>query len=119
MPTPDNGQTHSNNYLSVSDHFGGLPLKRVNPFHDIGLFIYPLKTSVNQRLWNGLVKAAFIRNTISLPVAICLFKVNNWNTRTRVFKINKKDIRTTPVFIVNFEYIPHLILVFLLLSLSR
>ena len=41
-----------------------------------------------------------------------------------MFKINDKDTRTTPwrcsgVFIVNFEHIPHLILVFLFSTLSR
>ena len=41
-----------------------------------------------------------------------------------MFKINNKDTRTTlccrsDVFIVNFEHISHLVLVFLLLILSR
>ena len=36
-----------------------------------------------------------------------------------MFKINNKDIRTTPfVIIVNFEYISHLVLLFLLLTLN-
>ena len=35
-----------------------------------------------------------------------------------MFKVNNKDIRTTPVFIVNFEHTSHLVLVFLLLSLN-
>ena len=39
-----------------------------------------------------------------------MFKVNNRNTRTR---------RRSSVFIVNFEHISHLVLVFLLLTLSR
>ena len=41
-----------------------------------------------------------------------------WN----MFKVNNKDTRTTPrsgVFIVNFEHISQLFLVFLLLTLSR
>ena len=41
-----------------------------------------------------------------------------------MFKVNNKDTRTTPwrrsgIFIVNFEHISHLVLVFLLLTLSR
>ena len=39
-----------------------------------------------------------------------------------MFKVNNKEIRTTPavvgVFIINFEYISHIIL-FLLLTLSK
>ena len=42
-----------------------------------------------------------------------------------MFKVNNKDTRTTPlawrrsdVFIVNFEHISHLVLVFLLLTLN-
>ena len=47
-----------------------------------------------------------------------------WN----MFKVNNKDARTTPerrhwrrsgVFIVNFKHVSHLVLVFLLLTLSR
>ena len=42
----------------------------------------------------------------------------------KLFKVNNKDTRTTPlasfcVFIVNFENISNLVLVFLLLTLSR
>ena len=41
-----------------------------------------------------------------------------------MFRVNNKDIRTTPrrcsgVFIVNFEHSSHLVLVFLFLTLSR
>ena len=39
-----------------------------------------------------------------------------WN----MFKVNNKDTRTMPgVFIVNFEHISHLVLVFLLLTLNK
>ena len=54
-----------------------------------------------------------------------MFKVNSRNTGTRceMFKVNNKDIRTTPrrtsVFIVNFEHISHLVLAFLLLTMSK
>ena len=60
------------------------------------------------------------------PAGIYLLKVNNRNTRAR-YKICSKLITKTPerrrrrpgVFIVNFEHISHLILVFLLLTLNK
>ena len=59
--------------------------------------------------------------------AFYLFKVNNRNTRTRCEICSKLTINTperrhwrrSGVFIVNFEHISHLVLVFLLLTLSR
>ena len=56
-----------------------------------------------------------------------MFKVNNRNTRTRCEICSKLTIKTperrhwrsSDVFIVNFEHITHLVLVFLLLTLSR
>ena len=61
------------------------------------------------------------------PAGIYLFKVNNRNTRTRCEICSKLTIKTperrhwrrSGVFIVNFEHISHLVLVFLLLTLSR
>ena len=61
------------------------------------------------------------------PIDIYLFKVNYRNTRTRYEICSKLTIRTKErrqrhragVFIVNFEHISHLPLVFLLLTLSR
>ena len=48
---------------------------------------------------------------------IYLLKVNNSNTRTWC-KICSKLTMKTGVFIVNFEHISHLVLVFLLLTLN-
>ena len=56
-----------------------------------------------------------------------VFKVNNRNTRIRCEICLKLIIKTTErrqwchsgVFIVNFEHISHLVLVFLLLTLSK
>ena len=45
-----------------------------------------------------------------------MFKVNSRNTRTRG---EKSKIKSTVNFIVNFEHISHLVLVFLLLTLSK
>ena len=57
---------------------------------------------------------------------IYLFKVNNKNTRKRIEICSKLTIKTperchwrlSGVFIVNFEHIKHLVLVFLLLTLN-
>ena len=59
-------------------------------------------------------------------VDIYMFKVNNRNTRTRCEMCSKLIIKTperrhwhrSGVFFVNFEHIPHLVLVFLLLTSS-
>ena len=51
-----------------------------------------------------------------------MFQVNNRNTRTRCdicSKLTIKIRRRSSVFTVNFEYISHLVLVLLLLTLSR
>ena len=61
------------------------------------------------------------------PVSIYIFKVNNRNTRTRCDISSKLTIKTperhhwrrSSVFIVNFDCISHLVLVFLLLTLRR
>ena len=61
------------------------------------------------------------------PAGIYLFKVNSRNTRKRCEICSKLTINTperrqwrrSGVFIVNFEHISHLVLVFLLLTLSR
>ena len=62
-----------------------------------------------------------------LPAGIYLLKINNRNTRTRREICSELTIkmpewrqwRRSGVFIVNFEDISHLVLVFLLLTLSR
>ena len=81
--------------------------------------------------------------TVPFQAGIYVLKVNNRNTRTSCEICSNKDTRTTPlalceicskltiktperrhwrcsgVFIVNFEHISHLALVFLLLTLNR
>ena len=60
------------------------------------------------------------------PANNYMFKVNNRNTRTSCKIYSKFTIKTSDrhqwrlsgVFITNFEHIPHLVLVFLLLTLS-
>ena len=61
------------------------------------------------------------------PAGYYMFKVNNRNTRTSCEICSKLTIKTperchwrrSGFFIVNFEHISHLVLVFLLLTLSR
>ena len=63
------------------------------------------------------------------PAGICLLKIHSRNIRTRCEVFSKLTIKTPPVtlvhiwhrsgvFIVNFEHISHLVLVFLLLNLN-
>ena len=65
--------------------------------------------------------------TVAYPVDNYMFKANNKNPRTRCEIRSKLTIKTAEqrqwhgsgVFIVNFEHILHLVLVFLLLTLSK
>ena len=61
-----------------------------------------------------------------IPAGNYMFKVNNRNIRTScelcsklTIKIPKRLLRRYGVFNVNFEHIPHLVVVYLLLTLSR
>ena len=64
---------------------------------------------------------------VSFPTGIYMFKLHNRNTTTRCEVCSKLTIKTLErrqwlrfgVFIVNFEHISHLVLVFLLLTLNR
>ena len=63
---------------------------------------------------------------LPFPAGIYLLKVNNRNTRRRCEMCSKLTIknpeqhhwRRSGVFILNFEYISHLVLVFLLITLN-
>ena len=63
----------------------------------------------------------------AFPSGNYIFKVNNRNTRTKCEICSKLTIKTperrhlrrSGVFIVNFEHISHLVLVFLLLTLNK
>ena len=69
----------------------------------------------------------FLINVGPSPVGIYLLKVNNRNTRTRCEICSKLTIKTSErrhwrrfgIFIVNFEHISHVVLVFVLLTLSE
>ena len=74
-----------------------------------------------------LIKVLLIKKCIFYPAGIYLLKVNNRNTRKRCQICSKLTIKTpeqrhswrhSGVFIVKFEHISHLLLVFLLLTLK-
>ena len=61
---------------------------------------------------------------MSFPASIYLFKVNNENTKTMREICSKLTINTSvrrgfAVFIVNFEQVSHIVLVFPLLNLKK
>ena len=58
-------------------------------------------------------KESGVQDKYSFPTGIYLLKVNNRNTRIRC-----KYVHLSGVFIVNFEHISYLVLVFLLLNLN-
>ena len=74
-----------------------------------------------------LTRLVYRSNVKPCSASIYLFKVNNRNTRKRCETCSKLTIKTTErrqwscsgVFIVNFEYIWHLFLLFLLLTLNK
>ena len=76
------------------------------------------------QFWLRLIPCFFAAHS---PAGNHMFKVNNRNTRKRCEICSKLTIKTpeqrqwrrSGVFIVNFEHISHLALVFLLLTLSR
>ena len=70
-------------------------------------------TECRLRGWCNLVLFMFLLS-LKCPAGNYIFKVNNRNTRTM-----REICSKLTIFIVNFEYISHLVLVFLLLTLSR
>ena len=87
----------------------------------------PVHTNI---YWDHLLcayKQLFALHCWMNPAGNYMFKVNNRNTRTRCEICSKLTIKTperrqwrrSGVFIVNFEHISHLVLVFLLLTLNR
>ena len=71
-------------------------------------------------------RVKYVYDIATYPVSIYMFKVNNRNTRTKCEMSSMLTIKTqkrrqwrrSDVFVVNFEHISHLILVFLLLTLN-
>ena len=57
-------------------------------------------------------------NILIIVTWLVILKANNRNTRTRCKIYSKLTIRTHGIYIVNFEHISHLAIVFLLLTLN-
>ena len=56
----------------------------------------------------------------SISFAIYMFKGSKKNNVSDIFKVNNKDTRTTSgASIVNFEHVPHFILLILLLNSNK
>ena len=76
-----------------------------------------------QGVSNGKISQKWV-NEGTYPTGIYLLKVNNKSTKTRCEICSKLTIKTperrrrSGVFIVNFEHISHLVLVFLFLTLN-
>ena len=72
-----------------------------------------------------IISEKLIHKTADNPAGVYLLKVNNKNTKTRCEICSKLTIkalrhwRHSGVFVVNFEHISHLALVFLLLTLNK
>ena len=74
-----------------------------------------------------MLKIAIKSTIYTVPAGNYMFKVNNRNTRTRCEICSKLTIKVSEkrhwyrsgVFIVNFEHISQLVLVFLLLTMSK
>ena len=95
------------------------------------------KSNLDKKKENMTLAALFIKlisifsyslkSTVSNPADLYLLKVNNRSTRTSFQICSKLTIKTpeghqwrcSGVFVANFEHISHLVLVFLLLTLSR
>ena len=108
------------------------------PFCSISFFNFEQRNFcwVMRLLKNNSRSNVRSENTQFLPILVIsyfcpagkyMFKVNNRNTRAGCEICSKLTIKTpgrrhwrrSGVFIVNFEHISHLVLVFLLLTLSR
>ena len=89
-------------------------------------FCYIFFTKTCDLKYSGQVSGCLMHIKVNV-LGIYLFKVNNRNSRTRCEICSKLTIKTperrqwhlSGVVIVNFEHISHLLLVFLLLTLSR
>ena len=88
-------------------------------------FICNVKFFVHLGLQKNLCPKNCLILHLPIPAGIYLLKVNNRNTRTRCEICSKLTIKTpeqrwrcSGVFMVNFEHISQLVLVFLLLTLN-
>ena len=88
--------------------------------------LVPLLTIVIVVVYSYIWSIQLLNQHRSRPAGICLLKVNYRNTRTRceiclkvTIKIpERRHWRRSGIFIVNFEHISHLVLVYLSLPLN-
>ena len=125
-------------YLSYQKErkYNTLQISKKQRYHFIDLLFY--SQCINQSgnvLIHSMPMSLFIplenlrkpEFMIYIPACNYMFKVNNRTTRTRCEIRSKLTTKTTErcqwrrlgVFIVNFDHIPRLVLLFLLLTLSR
>ena len=114
----------------------------LNIFHATSPFLYPLKAEklcfsdvfrgCRKRLvaWNGFIISPITLGHYTLktgPAGMYLFKVNSRNNRKACEICSKLTIKTPEpcqwrcfgLFIVNFEHISHLFIVYLFLTLNK
>ena len=87
---------------------------------------YPDVVQCNKTCFPHIVRLSFCMSILMqiswpiwFPAGIYLLKVNNRSTRTRCEICSNRCEICSGVFIVNFEQISYLVIVFLLLTLSR
>ena len=109
------------NCLSVFDHFVGLALKGLKTT----LKIWEKATKCNLTILPKVMKCSWV-SVKHISAGNYMFKVKNKNTRTRrkvcskfTIKTPKRYWRRSGIFIMNFEHLSHLALIFLLLTFSR
>ena len=108
----------------------------LQPVSWCGLLLKWLVSIWNRLIWTNFLFyfsvyiIVFVNGLVCIstyPASNDIFKVNNRNTRKRCEMCSKLTIKTpegrhwspSGVFIVNFEHIPHLALVFLFIALSK
>ena len=102
----------------------GSLLKNKNILPQVNCPSFYLKASIIQiAVLQNLQKSLIMDMTAIYPARICLFKVNNRNTKKRCETCSQSAIKSSSVtlfwcFMVNFEDISHLVLIFILLTLS-
>ena len=106
----------------------GLWLLLLNSFHvSFQYRLFKFMAAEFNNNWSWSIISLVIYSVCLYPAGIYMLKFNNRNIRTRCEICSNLTIKTperrqwrhSGVFVVNFEHISHLVLVFLLLTLSR
>ena len=102
-------------FWSVSDHFGTLCIKELNIVAELTILDYCSNLDYASELMLQTTQLTFICSNS---------RVETLQKGVKYVQVNKKITKTTSmtssgVFIINFEHISHLFLVFLLLTFNR